>query len=176
MKINIMRSALVALLPLALSATDTLRAQTKPVATQTVTADKAEADQQVFRQLAAYSGGQLIVPPLTVPDSLLSPTREEGVMLLRGTSFQIDALRSDVFIDAATRKPIFSKHFPMESAVNLLMNVLADNRYSSRPWTRQPIRTIPSLRVTTPSITSSFPRDRVIVDANSASNRQATTP
>lgn len=84
MKTNIMRSALVALLPLALSATDTLRAQTKPVATQTVTADKAEADQQVFRQLAAYSGGQLIVPPLTVPDSLLSPTREEGVMLLRG--------------------------------------------------------------------------------------------
>ena len=78
MKINIMRSALVALLPLALSATHTLRAQTKPVATQTVTADKAEADQQVFRQLAAYSGGQLIVPPLTVPDSLLSPTREIG--------------------------------------------------------------------------------------------------
>ena len=132
MKTNIMRSALVALLPLALLATNTLRAQTKPVATQTVTADKAEADQQVFRQLAAYSGGQLIVPPLTVPDSLLSPTREEGVMLLRGTSFQIDALRSDVFIDAATRKPIFSKRYPMESAVNLLMNVLSDNRYSIR--------------------------------------------
>lgn len=132
MKTNIMRSALVAILPLALSASGTLRAQTKPVATQTVAADKAEADRQVFQQLAAYSGGQLIAPPLTVPDSLLSPTREEGVLLLRGTSFQIDALRSDVYIDADTRKPIFSKRFPMESAVNLLMNVLADNRYSIR--------------------------------------------
>lgn len=104
--------------------------QTKQPVVRKVTTDKADADRQVFQQLAGYKGGQLIMRPLVIADSLLAPTREDGVMLLRGTAFQIAALRSDVYIEATTHKPIFSKRYPMESAVNLLMNVMADGRHT----------------------------------------------
>lgn len=97
---------------------------------QKAAADKAEADRQVFQQLSDYKGGQLVMRKWALSDSLLVPTREENVMVLQGTKFQVEALRSDIYIDAATRKPIFSKRYPMESAVNLLMNVVADDQHT----------------------------------------------
>ncbi len=130
MKNKTRMNVLMAVMLLPLSAMAAPRVQVKQPVAQKVVADKAEADRQVFQQLANYKGGQLIMRPLIVADSLLSPTREQGVKVLRGTAFQVETLRSDIYIDAAMQKPIFSKRYPMESAVNLLMNVLADNQHT----------------------------------------------
>ena len=130
MKTKTRYNIIMVIMSLLLSVANTSFAQTKHTVTRKVNIDKADADHHVFQQLSNYKGGQLVMCPLVIADSLLEPTREKGIMVLRGTAFQIKALRSDIYIDAATRKPIFSKRYPMESAVNLLMNVVADDRHT----------------------------------------------
>ena len=100
---------------------------TAPVAAQQKNFDKADADMLVYEQLAGNTGGENYHRTLVVNMDKLADTNEERIKLLRGKSFQISSLRSDIYIDTATGKPVFDRRYPMESAVSLLMNVVDKN-------------------------------------------------
>ena len=85
--------------------------------------DKKNADEFVYEQLSKNTGGEDFCKKLILNKQNLADTNEERIKLLPGKSFQINSLRSDVFIDAKTWKPVFDHSYPMESAVNLLMNL-----------------------------------------------------
>lgn len=90
--------------------------------------DKADADRLVYEQLSANTGGADYHRSLVVNKEKLVDTSEDRIKLLPGKSFQISSLRSDVYVDSATGSPVFDRRYPMESAVNLLMNVVKENR------------------------------------------------
>lgn len=85
--------------------------------------DKKNADEFVYERLSKNTGGEDFCKKLILNKQNLADTNEERIKLLPGKSFQINSLRSDVFIDAKTWKPVFDHSYPMESAVNLLMNL-----------------------------------------------------
>ena len=94
---------------------------------QSKTFDKADADKFVFEQLLANAECKSPHRSLIVNKDNLVPTREETVKILQGKSFQINSLRSDVYIDTTTGKPVFDRRYPMESAINVLMDVAGNN-------------------------------------------------
>ncbi len=89
---------------------------------QTKHFDKADADKLVYELLSANTGGRDYRPKLVTGKDKLADTNEERIKLLPGKAFQINSLRSDIYIDAKSHKPVFDRRYPMESAVNLLMN------------------------------------------------------
>lgn len=90
--------------------------------------DKAEADALVYEQLANNTGGEHFIRNIELNKKILTSTAEDNVKLLKGKSFQINSLTSDIYIDYSKKQPIFDKRYPLESMVNALMNVV-DNSY-----------------------------------------------
>lgn len=62
--------------------------------------DKKNADEFVYEQLSKNTGGEDFCKKLILNKQNLADTNEERIKLLPGKSFQINSLRSDVFIDA----------------------------------------------------------------------------
>ena len=106
-----------------------LLAATLRVAAQAT--DKADADKLVFQELSAQHEVENWHPELVVTAERLEETAEQGVYILRGDSFQVSLLRSDVYLRQVDGEwtPIFDGRYPVESLVNLLMNRVADNRH-----------------------------------------------
>lgn len=114
---------------LALTTCLVLLAATLRVAAQAT--DKADADKLVFQELSAQHEVENWHPELIVRSERLEETAEQGVYVLRGDSFQVSSLRSDVYLRQAGGEwtPIFDGRYPVESLVNLLMNRVVDNRH-----------------------------------------------
>lgn len=93
------------------------------------TEDKATADAKVFDMLSSYSGGRLLTKVLDFSQSKLTDTNEDNIKIAEGTWFQVNSLRSDIYVDNKTRRPVFGKQYPMESAVNLLMNTINNDSH-----------------------------------------------
>lgn len=91
--------------------------------------DKATADAKVFEQLSNYSGGRLVSKVLDFSQSKLTDTNEANIKIAEGTWFQVYSLRSDIYVDNKTRRPVFGKRYPLESAVNLLMNTITNDAH-----------------------------------------------
>lgn len=93
--------------------------------------DKADADLIIFQELSTPHTVENWHPDLIILDSKLSETSEEGVFVLRGDTFQIRSLTSDVYLRQCERQwlPIFDSRYPLESFANLLLNHVHDNRH-----------------------------------------------
>lgn len=93
--------------------------------------DKADADQIVFQVLSANHDIENWHPELTVVESELEETAEKGVYIMRGDSFQVKSLRSDIYLWQKNRQwqPLYDTRYPVESFVNLLLNRITDNRH-----------------------------------------------
>lgn len=91
--------------------------------------DKGTADAKVFNLLSTYTGGRLVSKTFDFSHSKLTNTQEDGIKIAEGTRFQINSLRSDVYIDNMTKQPVFSKRYPLESATNLLMNMVSNDNH-----------------------------------------------
>lgn len=91
--------------------------------------DKGTADAKVFNLLSSYTGGRLVSKTFDFSHSKLTDTQEDGIKIAEGTKFQINSLRSDIYIDNKSKQPVFNKRYPMESAVNLLMNMVSNDTH-----------------------------------------------
>lgn len=91
--------------------------------------DKSTADAKVYNLLSTYTGGRLVSKTFDFSHSKLTDTQEDGIKIAEGTKFQINSLRSDIYVDNTTKQPVFSKRYPMESAVNLLMNMVGNDAH-----------------------------------------------
>lgn len=98
--------------------------------------DKADADKFVYEQLVNNGGGKRYVKKINLDGAILEGTSEENIKILKGNSFQVNSLRSDIYIDYAAKSPLYGKRYPLESAVNALMNVV-DNSYQLNITHRQ---------------------------------------
>ena len=93
--------------------------------------DKYESDKMILQSLRQSN---LIInwhAPLCIDKERLEKTTEENLLRLRGNSFQIASLRSDLYLhkDKDTYKVVYGSKWPMESVINLLMNMVYDNDY-----------------------------------------------
>lgn len=91
--------------------------------------DKATADRRVYQLLSEYTGGRLLPKSMDFSKSKLADTNEEGIKIAEGPWFQVNTMRSDIYVDGKTFKPVFGAKYPMESAVNLLMNVVGNDSH-----------------------------------------------
>ena len=91
--------------------------------------DKATADKGVFKLLSEYSGGRLLAKNVDFGNSKLTDTNEENIKLAEGPWFQVKTMRADIYVDGNTHKPVFGEKYPLESAVNLLMNVIGNDAH-----------------------------------------------
>lgn len=91
--------------------------------------DKATADLQVFKLLSEYKGGRLLKKSMDFSNAKLTDTNEEDIKIAEGAWFQVNTMRSDIYVDNKTHKPVFGKKYPMESAVNLLMNTIDNDTH-----------------------------------------------
>ncbi len=93
--------------------------------------DKAEADQLLFQELSTKLEVENWHPELIVIVDRLAETAEQGIYILRGDSFQVASLRSDIYLRQTEGQwtPLFDSRYPMESLVNLLQNRVRDNRH-----------------------------------------------
>lgn len=98
------------------------------------TTDKADADALLFDMLKAQNRVENFHQPLDTAASKLLPTAEQGIYTVQGSHFQVESLRSDYYVQQTPQglKPVASAKLPMETAVNLLLNRLADNRHQLR--------------------------------------------
>lgn len=103
--------------------------QKKPNNTTIKKEDKGTADAKVFDQLSTYSGGRLVSKALDFSQSKLTDTNEDNIKIAKGTYFQVNSLRSDIYIDSKNKRPVFNKRYPMESATNLLMNNISNDTH-----------------------------------------------
>ena len=127
---NIRNSSLTMLAALSMCVPDNAAAQqTTHSKVIHKTEDKATADAKVFDMLSSYSGGRLLTKVLDFSQSKLTDTNEDNIKIAEGTWFQVNSLRSDIYVDNKTRRPVFGKQYPMESAVNLLMNTINNDSH-----------------------------------------------
>ena len=93
--------------------------------------DKADADKLLYEELSAAHEVENWHPELIVLADRLAETAERGVYVLRGDTFQIGTLRSDIYLRRVRNdwKPIYDNRYPVESLTNLLMNQVRDNRH-----------------------------------------------
>ena len=95
--------------------------------------DKADADRIMAEMLAADGTVENWHAPLIVAEDSLDEV-ETGVYKVRGTSFQVASIRSDFYVvrqpDGGQWEPLYDGRFPMEVAVNLLLNRLSENRHT----------------------------------------------
>lgn len=92
--------------------------------------DKVEADRMLFETLSQASGCENYHEPLLVQADRLAETSAKGVYLMRGESFQVPSICSDCYLQKGADgqwQPVCDARYPMETAVNLLLNRLHDN-------------------------------------------------
>lgn len=94
---------------------------------QSSSLDKAEADRLVYELLSTNTGVRNWHKDIDFANASLGNTREQNIKVLKGKSFQVSTLRSDIYVDNTTRTPVFGQRYPMESAINLLMNAIETN-------------------------------------------------
>lgn len=127
---NIRNYSLAMLAAIALGLPDNAVAQQKKSSNATAQKeDKGTADAKVFEQLSTYNGGRLVSKALDFSQSKLTDTNEGNIKIAQGTWFQISSLRSDIYVDGKTKRPVFNKRYPMESATNLLLNAIANDAH-----------------------------------------------
>lgn len=126
---NNTQAMLVALMLVGIPNIHTAAQQKAPTSHSLPKEDKGTADAKVYTLLSTYNGGRLVSKTFDFSHSKLTDTQEESIKIAEGTRFQINSLRSDVYIDNNTKQPVFSKRFPMESAVNLLMNMVSNDAH-----------------------------------------------
>ena len=94
--------------------------------------DKASADSLLFEMLSQPTMTQNWHPDLVISDSLLQPTREKGICLVRGKSYQIASLNSSFYVKNDTNGKwvvLNDGAYPLETMTNLLLNRIENNRH-----------------------------------------------
>lgn len=91
--------------------------------------DKVDADRLLWDELNTKHVVENWHEPYEYDELLFKETYEDGIFLIPGDSFQIESLRSDFYVvmDDGEWKPVYSAMYPMESAVNLLLNRIKNN-------------------------------------------------
>lgn len=95
------------------------------------TYDKAEADQQICKELLATSELQNWHSDFIVNDDMLKETSERNIYKVAGRAFQIQSLRSDFYVKLVNDcwTPIFERRYPVESMINLLLAHIYNNKH-----------------------------------------------
>lgn len=93
--------------------------------------DKVDADSILFQLLSESHIIENWHEPLVIDRQSLRNTAEEGLFIVVGKAFQISSLRSDFYVvrDDNEWKPVDDRRYPMETAVNLLLNRIESNRH-----------------------------------------------
>ena len=91
--------------------------------------DKVSADQMLYEELCANHTTENYHAPFHVDAKKLEMTDESGILLLKGKSFQVKSITSDVYVKKSrkTYTPLFDEKYPVESFNNLLLNRIQDN-------------------------------------------------
>ena len=95
--------------------------------------DKVDADKLLFEALRQATVSENYHEPLIISSDRLTETSEKGIYLMKGNSFQVSSLNSDIYVckgDNGQWIPINSKRYPLETAVNMLQNRPTDNGHS----------------------------------------------
>lgn len=104
-----------------------------PVAAQYT--DKAAADSMLYAVLSQPSLTENWHQPTVIADSMLVPTAEQGVFIVRGESFQVKSLSSAFYVRSAhdgSWQVINDSRYPLETTTNLLLNRLTENKHQLR--------------------------------------------
>ncbi|MBO5186738.1 MAG: hypothetical protein J6B91_06775 [Prevotella sp.] len=93
--------------------------------------DKVDADRILFELLSDSHVVENWHEPLAINDRSLRKTAEDGLFLVEGKAFQVNSLRSDFYVvkEKSGWKPVEDKRYPMETAVNLLLNRIENNKH-----------------------------------------------
>lgn len=91
--------------------------------------DKKVADDLLYEQLCANNTTENYHAPFTVSAPRLKNTKEKGIFLLQGDTFQIRSLSTDCYVRKHNSEyvPIFDSKYPMESFISLLLNHVNKN-------------------------------------------------
>lgn len=91
--------------------------------------DKKVADDLLYEQLCANNTTENYHAPFTVSTQRLKSTKEKGILLLQGDTFQIRSLSTDCYVRKQNGEyvPIFDAKYPMESFISLLLNRVNKN-------------------------------------------------
>ena len=91
--------------------------------------DKGDADELLYEQLTSCNVVENWHRELIIDEKKLTPTDEENIYVLPGDTLQTREMRSDIYVirKGNTLSPLFDKKYPLESANNLLLNVIKDN-------------------------------------------------
>ena len=94
--------------------------------------DKAENDSAFFALLCSDAPVTKWKKELKVDPSKMEATKEAGIMIQRGSYFQVRSLRDDVYLKAkedGSYELINSYSYPLETIVNLLLGYIEDNSH-----------------------------------------------
>ena len=91
--------------------------------------DKGDADELLYELLTSCNVVENWHRELIIDEKKLTPTDEENIYVLPGDTLQTREMRSDIYVirKGNTLSPLFDKKYPLESANNLLLNVIKDN-------------------------------------------------
>lgn len=91
--------------------------------------DKGDADEMLYEQLTSCNVVENWHRELIIDERKLTPTDEENIYVLKGDTLQTREMRSDIYVIRKGNKlsPLFDRKYPLESANNLLLNVICDN-------------------------------------------------
>ena len=94
------------------------------VSAQNTDRDKVTADQTLFEQLCANHTPKKSVDFHHLRTDQLTKTNERGLFLVKGAHYQIASLRNDFYVTKSGNgyRSVFSRKYPMESMINLLLN------------------------------------------------------
>ena len=91
--------------------------------------DKKIADDLLYEQLCANNTTENYHAPFTISAQRLKNTKEKGIFLLQGDTFQIHSLSTDCYVRRQNGEyvPIYDSKYPMESFISLLLNHVRKN-------------------------------------------------
>ncbi len=88
--------------------------------------DKYEIEQHLMRELQNLPEGQAMV--IDLPKSDMTPYKDEIFVLRGGTYKNVDEISADYFLFFSDQvKPVYDERFVLESASNLLLNIIPTN-------------------------------------------------
>ena len=99
---------------------------------QAQTSDKVDADKLLFETLQQTSIIENYHEPLVITSKQLQQTNEKNIFLVKGESFQVKSLCSDFYVTRNKEGewiPLCDQRYPLETAVNLMLNKLDNNRH-----------------------------------------------